>query len=308
MKFLNEGNSFFIMRDIVRLFFVINFFMFMIILGLNTEIESEYVVLLSSIIAGPFFAAGHVRLAGSVISWLNLEHIYFRPSNFCFSGPWISNCVIFGMFSWFFSCTYLLFLKLIILANILKCICSRFLQKFFWLPSISLWYLFQCLFRFFCKYMCWQKVVYNIFCRVVGTTKIKRDVASCVNCKKCEKACPMNLPISSSKTLSGVDCFSCFSCMKPNVCPKSHKSLTFCWLGNVVNIRYFSVAALLVYLITTLIVLRYWGHNLYDRGITCKNYYRQHFLPAQKLVSFCFGFPMMWLKSPMKNWIKRTYP
>ena len=111
---------------------------------------------------------------------------------------------------------------------------------------------------FFSANICAGKRSFIIFfCRVVGTTKIKRDVASCVNCEKCEKACPMNLPISSSKTLSGVDCFSCFSCMKPNLCPKSHKSLTFCWLGNIVNIRYFSVAALLVYLITTLIVLRY---------------------------------------------------
>lgn len=62
MKFLNKGNVFFIMRDIVRLFFVINFFVFMIILGLNTEIESEYVVLLSIVIAGPFF----LRLGMSV--------------------------------------------------------------------------------------------------------------------------------------------------------------------------------------------------------------------------------------------------
>lgn len=55
MKFLKTDDDFFILRDVVRLFFVVNFFILYILLGLNTELESEYIVLSSIVIAGPFF-------------------------------------------------------------------------------------------------------------------------------------------------------------------------------------------------------------------------------------------------------------
>ncbi len=84
MKFLNKGNVFFIMRDIVRLFFVINFFMFMIILGLNTEIESEYVVLLSSIIAGPFFCGWACPFGGLSYFMAKLGAYLFPSKQFLF--------------------------------------------------------------------------------------------------------------------------------------------------------------------------------------------------------------------------------
>lgn len=258
MKFLNKGNGFFIMRDIVRLFFVINFFVFMIILGLNTEIESEYVVLLSIIIAGPFFCGWACPFGGLSYFMAKLGAYLFPSKQFL-----LPKTVDFKLR--YLRYVFLIFFLYLFIVLEVDYFGEHFEMYMSTLPSkiflitkyIAVILVSMFIPFFFCKYMCWQKVAYNIFCRVVGATKIKRDVASCVNCKKCEKACPMNLPISSSKTLSGVDCFSCFSCMKPNVCPKSHKSLTFCWLGNVVNIRYFSVAALLVYLITTLIVLRY---------------------------------------------------
>ena len=79
MKFLNKGNVFFIMRDIVRLFFVINFFVFMIILGLNTEIESEYVVLLSIVIAGTFFC-GFACPFGGLSHFMAKLGAYLFPS------------------------------------------------------------------------------------------------------------------------------------------------------------------------------------------------------------------------------------
>ena len=138
MKFLNKGNVFFIMRDIVRLFFVINFFVFMIILGLNTEIESEYVVLLSIVIAGPFFCGWACPFGGLSYFMAKLGAYLFPSKQFLFLRTVDFKLRYLRYVFLIFSCTYLLFLKLIILANILKCICSRFLQKFFLLPNISL--------------------------------------------------------------------------------------------------------------------------------------------------------------------------
>ncbi len=138
MKFLNKGNVFFIMRDIVRLFFVINFFVFMIILGLNTEIESEYVVLLSIVIAGPFFCGWACPFGGlsyfmaKLGAYLFPSKQFLLPKTVDFKLRYLRHVFL------IFFCTYLFFLKLIILANILKWICSRFLQKFFLLPNISL--------------------------------------------------------------------------------------------------------------------------------------------------------------------------
>ncbi len=138
MKFLNKGNGFFIMRDIVRLFFVINFFVFMIILGLNTEIESEYVVLLSIVIAGLFFCGWACPFGGLSYFMAKLGAYLFPSKQFLFL-----RTVDFKM-RYLRYVFLIFFLYLFIVLEVdyfgehLKCICSRFLQKFFLLPNISL--------------------------------------------------------------------------------------------------------------------------------------------------------------------------
>lgn len=138
MKFLNEGNSFFIMRDIVRLFFVINFFVFMIILGLNTEIESEYVVLLSIVIASLFFCGWACPFGGLSYFMAKLGAYLFPSKQFLFLRTVDFKLRYLRYVFLIFFLYLFIVLEVDYFGEHLKWICPRFLQKFFLLPNISL--------------------------------------------------------------------------------------------------------------------------------------------------------------------------
>lgn len=69
--------------------------------------------------------------------------------------------------------------------------------------------------RFFCKYLCMEGAKYSIlsFGRILS---IERK-SSCVNCKKCEKACPVALEITSKTIVNDIECIRCKECV--NACP-----------------------------------------------------------------------------------------
>ena len=46
---------------------------------------------------------------------------------------------------------------------------------------------------------------------------VKRDCNLCVNCKKCDKACPMNISISKTTNLRSPQCIDCLKCVSS--CP-----------------------------------------------------------------------------------------
>lgn len=73
--------------------------------------------------------------------------------------------------------------------------------------------------RPFCKYAC-------PFGAVLGLTNLfriiplKRNKTTCINCKKCDKTCPMNIPVSSAGQVRNHQCISCFECTSEDgVCP-----------------------------------------------------------------------------------------
>ena len=72
--------------------------------------------------------------------------------------------------------------------------------------------------RPFCKYACPYGAVlgtFNFF-RVFG---IKRNVATCINCKACDRACPMNIEVSASGRVRHHQCISCMKCTSEAACP-----------------------------------------------------------------------------------------
>ncbi len=46
---------------------------------------------------------------------------------------------------------------------------------------------------------------------------IKRNVDTCINCGKCDKACPMQINISKAGKLRSPQCVNCFECT--SACP-----------------------------------------------------------------------------------------
>lgn len=72
--------------------------------------------------------------------------------------------------------------------------------------------------RPFCKYACPYGALLgltNLF-RVFG---IKRNAKSCIGCKACDKACPMNINVSGTDTVRNHQCISCLECTSEAACP-----------------------------------------------------------------------------------------
>jgi polyferredoxin len=72
--------------------------------------------------------------------------------------------------------------------------------------------------RPFCKYACPLGALLglsNLF-RIFG---IKRQASTCIDCKLCDTACPMNIQVSASARVRNHQCISCAECSSERVCP-----------------------------------------------------------------------------------------
>jgi polyferredoxin len=73
--------------------------------------------------------------------------------------------------------------------------------------------------RFFCNYFCIQGARYGLY-SAIRIFRIKRDEKKCINCKICDKNCPMNIEISTKKYVNSLQCINCFKCTSN--CPKKN--------------------------------------------------------------------------------------
>jgi len=79
--------------------------------------------------------------------------------------------------------------------------------------------------RPWCKYLCPFGALLGIF-NLFRIVKLKRNENTCINCKACDRVCPMNINVSTSKVVSDHQCISCLLCTDEMVCPVSN-SLNF---------------------------------------------------------------------------------
>lgn len=70
--------------------------------------------------------------------------------------------------------------------------------------------------RPFCNYLCPDGVKYGLtsFLRVFS---IRRNGNTCAGCKKCDRACPMNIAVSKTKKVRHANCINCMRCV--SACP-----------------------------------------------------------------------------------------
>ena len=72
--------------------------------------------------------------------------------------------------------------------------------------------------RPFCKYACPYGAFQGVF-NLFRIFSIKRVAATCIDCKACDRACPMNIEVSTSGTVRNHQCISCLKCTSEDSCP-----------------------------------------------------------------------------------------
>jgi len=70
--------------------------------------------------------------------------------------------------------------------------------------------------RFFCKYLCPMGALYGLVSKL-GLYRVRRDETLCIDCGKCDKVCPVDLPVSKGKDVTSAECLACGLCV--NACP-----------------------------------------------------------------------------------------
>jgi polyferredoxin len=69
--------------------------------------------------------------------------------------------------------------------------------------------------RPWCKYACPYGAALGIF----NAFKLSRNANTCINCKRCDRVCPMNITPSDDKNVLNHQCIMCLECTSENICP-----------------------------------------------------------------------------------------
>ena len=70
--------------------------------------------------------------------------------------------------------------------------------------------------RFFCKYACPMGAFLGLISRF-SIFKVRRNAETCIDCKLCDKACPVNVTVSETAVVTSPECIDCGECVA--ACP-----------------------------------------------------------------------------------------
>ena len=70
--------------------------------------------------------------------------------------------------------------------------------------------------NFWCRYLCPYGALLGL-AAFASPMRIRREASACIDCGKCEKACPSHLPVDKLVTIKSAECTGCLECVA--VCP-----------------------------------------------------------------------------------------
>ncbi|PXY00885.1 hypothetical protein DF185_13385 [Marinifilum breve] len=259
MKRIKKNTNFTFKRDLVRAIAALSFYALVLIphiLGYEGfEYESEYIVLGSILLLGPWFCGWACPFGNASYFMTRLGAKLFPSLQFQIQ-PKIHNILKY--------CKYLLlvyFLSLFAIKGIDYFGDHMVMYQSNWFTSMYIKFkhiavLFIPLFlpRFFCKYLCFQKGAYNLLNLIFPSSSIIRDSSTCINCKKCDRVCPMQIRISKKESIMGDECLNCFNCLDQDVCPPKHRSLKLQVWGKIRMPLQFGLLMFFVYILISLVV------------------------------------------------------
>ncbi len=70
--------------------------------------------------------------------------------------------------------------------------------------------------NFWCRYLCPYGALLGL-ASLLSPLRIRRSEPACIDCAKCAKACPSNLPVDKLITIKSAECTGCLECVA--VCP-----------------------------------------------------------------------------------------
>ncbi|WP_432736586.1 4Fe-4S binding protein [Maridesulfovibrio sp. FT414] len=69
---------------------------------------------------------------------------------------------------------------------------------------------------FWCRFLCPYGALLGVIAKA-SPVAVKRDKESCINCGKCNKACPGGIEVDRKETVNSAECIGCTQCI--NACP-----------------------------------------------------------------------------------------
>jgi polyferredoxin len=70
--------------------------------------------------------------------------------------------------------------------------------------------------NFWCRYLCPYGALLGL-ASIFSPLRIRRTPSACIDCGKCARACPANLPVDKLITIKSAECTACMECVA--VCP-----------------------------------------------------------------------------------------
>ncbi len=102
--------------------------------------------------------------------------------------------------------------------------------------------------RFWCRYLCPLGATMAPISKI-GLTQIKRDNNTCIDCKACDKVCPVRVEVSTVDHVKDSECINCMECVR--VCPKKSLSIK---VGKKKDISIMTYAIAVIVLILAVII------------------------------------------------------